>query len=421
MIGAGIVGNCLVAHLAELGWEDLVLIDKGPLPTPGGSTGHASNFIFPTDHGREIARLTLESQRQYEELGVNTTCGGVEVARTEERMEELRRRMTSARSWGIEAELLTPDEVVARIPYVNGAVIKGGFWMPAVSVVDSVKAGTIMRERALARGVLTVLDSTEVTGLEVEPRPFGRPRIRTVVTGRGAIAVEQVVVACGVWSPRVAAMAGASIPLTPAVHQMADMGPIDLMKKTGNEIGYPIVRDMDVFMYERQSHEAMEVGSYAHRPILVRPDDIPSLAEAERTPTEMPFTGDDFAPQLGHAREIMGELLAGSEMQNAGEALGLTTACEGFADRLYEDDGNLTPRRIEGSVIRDPATATARVVEMVRDQTIISRSGKRVPRRLDSICIHGDEPTAVALGQAVRAGLEAARIAVVPLPEMDLA
>ena len=315
VIGAGIVGNCLVGHLAELEWEDLVLIDKGPLPDPGGSTGHASNFIFPTDHNREIAMLTLESQRQYQALGVNTTCGGVEVARTEERMEELRRRMTSARSWGIEAELLTPDEVVARIPFVNGAVIQGGFWMPAVSVVDSVKAGTIMRERALATGALTVLDNTEVTGLEVERRPFARPRIRAVATDRGIIEAEQVVIACGVWSPRIAALAGASIPLTPAVHQMADMGPIDLLARTGNEIGYPIVRDMDVFMYERQSHEAMEVGSYAHRPILVRPDDIPSLAEAERSPTEMPFTGDDFVPQLGHAREIMGELLAGTEMQ----------------------------------------------------------------------------------------------------------
>ena len=152
VIGAGIVGNCLVGHLAELGWDDLVLIDKGPLPDPGGSTGHASNFIFPTDHNREIAMLTLESQRQYEALGVNTTCGGVEVARTEERMEELRRRMTSARSWGIETELLTPDEVVARVPFVNGDVIKGGFYTPAVSVVDSVKAGTIMRERASGQG-----------------------------------------------------------------------------------------------------------------------------------------------------------------------------------------------------------------------------------------------------------------------------
>jgi glycine/D-amino acid oxidase-like deaminating enzyme len=69
VIGAGIVGNCLVGHLADLGWTDMVLLDKGPLPNPGGSTGHASNFIFPTDHNKEMALLTLESQRQYEEMG----------------------------------------------------------------------------------------------------------------------------------------------------------------------------------------------------------------------------------------------------------------------------------------------------------------------------------------------------------------
>ncbi len=317
VIGAGIVGNCLVEHLAKLGWEDLVLIEKGPLPDPGGSTGHASNFIFPTDHGREIALITLESQRQYDVLGANTTCGGIEVARTEERMEELRRRMTSARVWGIESYLLTPAEVVARVPFVNPDVILGGFYTPSVSVVDSVGAGTIMRERALARGVLTVLDETEVTGLEVGPVPFGRPRIRSVATTRGTIEVDHAIIACGVWSPRIAAMAGATIPLTPAVHQMADFGPVELLLGTGNEIGYPIVRDMDSFMYERQSDGAMEVGSYAHRPILMHPDDIPSVAEAERSPTELPFTSADFAPQLEHAREIMGELLAGTEVQYA--------------------------------------------------------------------------------------------------------
>ena len=317
VIGAGIVGNCLVEHLAKLGWDDLVLIDKGPLPNPGGSTGHASNFIFPTDHGREIALITLESQRQYEALGANTTCGGVEVARTGERMEELRRRMTSARVWGIESELLTPAEVVAKVPFVNPDVILGGFFTPSVSVVDSVGAGTIMRERALVRGVLTVLDETEVTDLEVEPVPFGRPRIRAVATTRGTIEVDHAIIACGVWSPRVAAMAGATIPLTPAVHQMADFGPVELLIGTGNEIGYPIVRDMDSFMYERQSHGAMEVGSYAHRPILLHPGDIPSVADAGRTPTELPFTPGDFAPQLERAREIMGELLAGTGMQYA--------------------------------------------------------------------------------------------------------
>src|SRR5699024_7919616 len=108
VVGAGIVGNSLVHHLAELGWKDIVQVDKGPLPDPGGSTGHASNFIFPVDHSREITDLTLDSMRQYKELGVFTESGGFEVARTEERMQELARRMASARAWGIESQLVTP-------------------------------------------------------------------------------------------------------------------------------------------------------------------------------------------------------------------------------------------------------------------------------------------------------------------------
>src|SRR4030081_3358961 len=109
IIGAGIVGNSLAYHLVRLGKTGVTLIDKGPLPNPGGSTGHASNFIFPVDHSKEMTALTLESVRQYVELGVFTESGGIEVARTEARMQELTRRMASARSWGVEpSELLTP-------------------------------------------------------------------------------------------------------------------------------------------------------------------------------------------------------------------------------------------------------------------------------------------------------------------------
>src|SRR5919107_3708994 len=109
VIGAGSAGNSLVHHLARLGWRDIVQIDKGPLPNPGGSPGHASNFIFPVDHSREITDLTLDSVRQYQEMGVFTQSGGIEVARTPERMEELRRRMSSAKAWGIESRLVTPE------------------------------------------------------------------------------------------------------------------------------------------------------------------------------------------------------------------------------------------------------------------------------------------------------------------------
>ena len=106
MIGGGIVGNSLTGWLAELGWTDVVQVDKGPFPNPGGSTGHASNFIFPVDHSKEMTQLTLESMRQYRDTGTLHECGGIEVARTEERLEELRRRMASAKAWGVEGCLV---------------------------------------------------------------------------------------------------------------------------------------------------------------------------------------------------------------------------------------------------------------------------------------------------------------------------
>ena len=76
VIGAGIVGNSLAYHLTRLGVTDLTMIDKGPLPNPGGSTGHASNFIFPVDHSKEMTLLTLESMRQYKDLEVFIRAAG---------------------------------------------------------------------------------------------------------------------------------------------------------------------------------------------------------------------------------------------------------------------------------------------------------------------------------------------------------
>ena len=126
-----------------------------------------------------------------------------------------------------------------------------------------------------------------------------------------------MVIACGVWSPRIARMAGATIPLTPAVHQMIDVGPIPILQESGKELAFPIVRDMDTFMYERQTSGSMEVGSYAHRPIFHSPDEIPSIAEARLSPTELPFTADDFDDQLEDALELMPEILSGAEIKYA--------------------------------------------------------------------------------------------------------
>jgi glycine cleavage system aminomethyltransferase T/glycine/D-amino acid oxidase-like deaminating enzyme len=311
VIGAGIVGNCLVGHLAALGWTDMVLLDKGPLPNPGGSTGHASNFIFPTDHNKEMAQLTIESQRQFVARGVNNECGGIEVARSEARLEELNRRMTSAKAYGIDSRLLTPAEIKEMVPFINDEIIVGGFYTPSVSVVDSLQMGMLMREEAADAGAVAVFANTEVVDIEVDDG-----RVRAVVTDRGRIECEHVAIACGVWSPRIAAMAGANIPLTPAVHQMADVGPIDILQESNAELAYPIIRDMDTFCYERQSSGSMEVGSYAHRPIFHHPDEIPSNDESPLTPTELPLTMDDFDPQMEEAIELM-DMLGDAEIKYA--------------------------------------------------------------------------------------------------------
>src|SRR4051794_3908182 len=192
VIGAGIVGNSLAYHLAELGWTDLVLIDKGPLPNPGGSTGHASNFIFPVDHSKEMTQLTLESVRQYRDWGVFTESGGIEVARTGERMQELRRRMAAAEAWGVDdGALLTPAEVKALVPYIEESVIIGGFHTKSVGIVDSLRFGTIARERAQEKGALAVFANTEVLGIDLE-----RGRVKGLKTTRGDIETETVVVCC---------------------------------------------------------------------------------------------------------------------------------------------------------------------------------------------------------------------------------
>src|ERR1700729_29463 len=305
VIGAGIVGNSLVYHLSQLGWKDIVLVDKGPLPNPGGSTGHASNFIFPIEYSKMMMELTRDSTEQYKELGVFTESGGIEVARTQARMTELRRRCTQAKSWGIPAEILTPEGVRKLVPYLDDSVILGGGYFPTVGVVDSLRAGTIMRERAQQLDALTVLAGAEVLGIDKSPDG----RVAGVRTTKGDIATDVVAICCGVWSPRIAKMAGARIPLTPIVHQMISVGPIALFDGTEGEIAYPIVRDVDTNMYERQHGGDMEVGSYAHRPIIVPPDDIPSIEESALSPTELPFTADDFDPQLAEALELMPDLL----------------------------------------------------------------------------------------------------------------
>jgi len=137
----------------------------------------------------------------------------------------------------------------------------------------------------------------------------------------------------------------------------------------------------------------------------------------------MAAENSDYAMAIGRAiktvdRDIIYVALAGSEMEKAGRALGLKVAREGFCDRLYEDDGNLTSRKLAGAVIKNPEVAAKQVVDMVVHRTITSRSGKTIPCKVDTLCVHGDEPTAIALARHVREALDLSGVRLVPLPDM---
>lgn len=139
----------------------------------------------------------------------------------------------------------------------------------------------------------------------------------------------------------------------------------------------------------------------------------------------MAAVDEEYALAVGRAiktvdRDLIYVALAGSRMEWAAEKMGLRLAREGFCDRQYDDDGNLTSRKIPGSVIKDPLIATEQVVRMVTEGAIVSRNGRRISRKVDTLCVHGDEPTAIALAAQVRKGLEAAGVEIVPLTQMPL-
>jgi len=139
--------------------------------------------------------------------------------------------------------------------------------------------------------------------------------------------------------------------------------------------------------------------------------------------SNMAAVEEGYAMALGRAirtvdRDLIYVALAGSEMERAAQKLGLRVAREGFADRQYEADGNLASRSIPGTVYKDPKAALDQCLRMIESGEVMSRQGTTVKVAVDTICVHGDEPTAVMVAAEVRKGLDAAGVKVVTLPEM---
>ena len=267
VVGAGIVGTSAAYHLAELGDADVLVLDQGPLYETGGSTSHAPGLAFQTNGSRMMCRIAQDSVALYATLDVDgEPCwfgvGGIEVATTEARMQELKRRLGFARSYGLDGgELITPAEAAERLPLLDPSTILGAYHVPSDGIAKGVRIATALGRKAAERGV-ELEGGVTVTGFDVR-----EGRVHGVRTDRGDVGCERVLICAGIWGPGVGALAGVAIPLVAVQHQLVWTDPIPELEGEAREVAHPILRHQDMAMYFRHREDHYAVGNYRHDPI----------------------------------------------------------------------------------------------------------------------------------------------------------
>ena len=306
IIGAGIVGCSVAYHLTKLGWRDIVVVEQGPLFETGGSTSHAPGLVFQINPSKTMtgfARYTVDLWTRMELDGkpCAKAVGSMEVAWTPERLVDLKRKAGYGMSWGVEAHLLSAAEARDRIPMLSDR-IKGALYVPSDIHTKATRPAEAMAREAESNGA-TFYGNVKVTGFDIVDG-----RIREVHTTHGDIKTDLVVAAAGIWAPKVGALAGVPIPLSPMQHLYAVTTPLPELAGATEEISWPLLRHQDEALYFRQVSECLGIGSYQHEPLLVDANDILDHEAAPIAPAEMPFTPPHFEKALAAAGEVLPSL-----------------------------------------------------------------------------------------------------------------
>jgi len=314
----GIVGASVAHHLIERGWDDIVGIDKSGVPTDIGSTAHASDFCYMTSHDFLSCWSSLYSIDFYSKLGHYDRVGGLEVARIGDdgRMDEIKRKVASAKAFGTRARLVEPAEIKKKFPLIDESKVQGGLWDPDAGLViprSQTVAGKLVQQ-AEAAGKLQVFANTPAQSLVIE-----NGRIKGVVTERGTIMADYVIVCAGLWGRLIAAMAGEDLPVMPVDHPLCFFGPYTEFANTGKEIGWPLLRDQGNSAYMRDTGDPttaeggmIEWGYYEEKnPRLVHPRELLEKHEARLSPSQRDLEMEQILEPLERAIEltpILGEL-----------------------------------------------------------------------------------------------------------------
>lgn len=314
----GIVGASVAHHLIERGWDNIVGIDKSGIPTDIGSTAHASDFCYATSHDFLSCWTTLYSIDFFEKMGHYARIGGIEVARVGDdvRMDEIKRKVASAKAFGTGARLIGPAEIKGKFPLIDESLVQGGLWDPDAGLViprSQTVAGKLV-DQAAAAGKLQAFANTSANSLVIEDG-----RIKGVVTSRGTIHADHVVVCAGLWGRLIAEMAGEDLPVMPVDHPLTFFGPYNEFADTGVEIGWPLLRDQGNSAYMRDTGDPktaeggqIEWGYYEEtEPRLVHPRDLLEKEEARLSPSQRDLDMEQILAPLERAIEltpVLGEL-----------------------------------------------------------------------------------------------------------------
>ena len=256
IIGGGIIGCSTAYHLTKMGCKDVVILEKGELTS--GSTWHAAGLVGQLRSERNITRMLQYSVRLYEQLEAETglttgwkKSGCLHLASTKERMYELKKGATTARSFGLEMNMISPKEAYDLCPIITIDDIVGAAFMPTDGQADPAGITQAMARGARSRGA-KIYEHTRVTGFT-----FDKKRVKTIKTDQGDIDCETVVNCTGMWGYQMGEMLGVNIPLVPFQHQFLVTETIE-----GIPPNLPTIRDKDSLLYYKDEVGGLVMGGY---------------------------------------------------------------------------------------------------------------------------------------------------------------
>ena len=265
IIGGGVGGTSIAYHLAELGWRDVVLLDRNQLTS--GSTFHSAGLVGQLRSSVSLTKMMMYSVELYRKLGGGefdpgwTECGGIRLACSPERWEETRRQAGWAKTFGLPLELISAEEAQERFPLMVTDGVLGASWLPTDGYLDPSQLTYALADGA-RRGGCAIHTNTRVTGIGVRDG-----RVRGVRTDKGDIEADVVVNAGGMYAAELGRLADVRIPVVPFAHEYLVTQPLPRPEgspplRSQERAHLPTMRDPDLLIYFREEGGGLVMGGY---------------------------------------------------------------------------------------------------------------------------------------------------------------